>query len=285
MNRKFAGHAVCPTKVTATFALIAAFGLTACGGGGDNVPTVSRKGEELPPASNGIKVDGQSRSVEVSDGMVAGLLASAPSSNYGVLSSSSGGSKWRSIKAGLFSEAAPGAYMKLGDAATLLRGTITDLSGNGHYAIGRWTDGVDSQGHTYNANQGRVWVVGQPVTTATVTHGGTLTCALEAATRPVAIDGNTLPGRLTAGSATAYLGGDAPRYDLSLTYEIGHDNAQSMKATAVSLGLESSRRDQRMLFSTFLGGAPEKPYLAVAYTMQAPTVGTIHGLAVMACSR
>lgn len=282
MKYELARNAVCPTKVAVTVAaLIAAIGLSACGGGGNDVAAVKRESGGSP-----IKVDGQSRSVEAVDGRVAVLLPPTPSSNYGVFSSDMGGSISKSVDAALLSEAAAGAYMQFGDKVKLLSGTITDLSGTGQYAIGRWADGTDSEGRTYNVNQGRVWVVGQPVTPR-VSPGSSLICALETSTRPVAIDGNTPPGRLRYANAVVDFtddGFEPSLYTVRLTYDIGNDALQMM-SSSVRGEMSTSRVNQQTLLYQFFGTDPAKPYLGVAYTTQSPTAGTIHGVAVMACTR
>ncbi|PTB18274.1 hypothetical protein C9I57_24185 [Trinickia symbiotica] len=195
------------------------------------------------------------------------------------------------IDAAALQEAAPGAYRAFGNRASLSSGTITDLSGNGEYAIGRWTQGADSNGGTYNANQGRAWAVGKALA-LTIDEGSEYHCKFQAATRPVAINGNTPPGKLKAGAAKVYVKrevspwGDlslSDVFDLSLEYSIGNDAAQTKAARAISIGYVSSPTDQHTFVSRLVGSDKAKPYLAVAYTIQAPTAGTVHGVAVMAC--
>ncbi|WP_146013387.1 hypothetical protein [Trinickia symbiotica] len=215
-------------------------------------------------------------------------MPQVPSSEYGVLR---GNFHSAAIDAAVLQEAAPGAYRAFGDRASLSSGTITDLSGNGEYAIGRWTQGADSNGATYNANQGRAWAVGKALA-LTIDEGSEYHCKFQAATRPVAINGNTPPGKVNAGAAKVYVkrqvlkSGDVSRravFDLSLEYSIGNDAAQTKAARAISIGYVSDPTDQHTFTSKLVGSDKAKPNLTVAYTMQAPTAGTVHGVAVMAC--
>jgi hypothetical protein len=273
--------------------LFATMGLTACGGeGADGGSAWNKKGKWGPAANendkwgsgNVIRVEGASRSVLSKDGKLTVLWPLTPSSNYGMLQGSFTSGM---VDASTLQQAAPGAYKTLGDRAALLSGTITDLAGNGEYAMGRWANGNLSNGEHYTVSQGRAWAVGTPVK-VDFSRKPVFACKLHAATRPVAVDGNTPPGAVAAATAKVYVGegpGIDPVYDLSLSYNIGSDKAQTMTASAVSLGLVSDTVKKHTLQASFLGADALRPYLAVAYTMQAPTVGTIHGLAMMACSR
>lgn len=267
-------------------AVLAAMGLGACGGGSGGPGSTASQKETAAP--NGIKVEGKSQSVQAADGKVALVLPHVPSSEYGVVRESIKGA---AIDVAALQEAAPGAYRAFGDRASLLSGTITDLSGNGQYAIGRWMQGADSNGGMYNANQGRAWAVGKPLA-LTIDEGSEYHCKFEAATRPVAINGNTLPGKVKAGAAKVYVKRQASPsgsqwlsnvFDLSLEYSIGNDAAQIKSATAVPIGHVTSKPEQHAFVSRLVGSDKTKPYLTVAYTMQAPTAGTVHGVAVMAC--
>lgn len=183
---------------------------------------------------------------------------------------------------------APGAYTTLpwgsGETVSLSTGTVTDLFGNGEFAIGRWTDGSDSAGHSYNANQGRVWAVGAPVDVR-MTPGATKRCTLKAATRPTTRDGNTAPGMLR--NATAVVLGDRSGFggsfaDLTLQYSIGTDLDQTFKSQT-QVGL-ISRTPRWSVATAFLGPDPSKPYLVVSYGVHSPSAGFINGLVVLNCS-
>jgi hypothetical protein len=270
-------------KTTMTGAmLLATLALSACGGGDRQPATVvNHAGEPRPPGGSAIKWEGQSQSVKAVDGEVAVLWPSNVSGNYGSLL---GNFSQKNVAAQALKEVAPGAYSVLADRASLLSGMITDLAGNGQYAIGRWTNGSLVAGQSYNANQGRAWAVGTPLPTIDFSGGTELLCKSVASTRPVALSGNTPPGKLVNGSARLYVDGSKQlAYDLSLEYSIGSDDRQRMATSGPSLGFHSHRVKRYTLQTEVFGEHPHKPYFALAYTMEAPTSGTIHGVTVMAC--
>jgi len=195
-----------------------------------------------------IQVAGQSVSVEGVDGEVDVLLLSPTSASLDTISGFMGTMKTAELK-----EAAPGAYIGFGDHLSLLSGTVTDLAGDGSYAIGKWTDGSDSSGATYNRNQARFWAVGRPVD-VDLKPGAVMHCTLASKTQPAAMDGNTAPGTLLDASAEIRRASDKDRAEmtLSLRYSIGQD-AQTVTLESLP-GAYTSR--QRETFHN--GGASDK---------------------------
>jgi len=278
-----------PALLAASLAVM--LGVSACGGGGDDNDGAAdsrppENVEETPttppttPSSN-IKVDGQSQTVQAPTGQVRFALSPAQWA-YGSLSGST-----KTADPATLTEAAPGAYSGFPDGDTtvsLLGGTITDLSGNGQYAIGRWTDGSDSGGGTYNVNQGRGWIVGTPLSVS-LAAGQVLTCELAAATRPTATSGNVAPGTIEAASATFTGTQMLPTGSLTLQYSAGQDEHQTFTiANAVSNGYTSSAQQQYALIGSFAGTDATHPWYLIAYSFNTPTSGPVNGVAALGCA-
>lgn len=279
-----------PALFAASLALM--LGLSACGGSdhdgdADNPPAANV--EETPttptptaPSSN-IKVDGQSQTVQPANGGVR--IALAPTQwAYGSLPS---GLSIRTVDPLTLIEAAPGAYsgFPVSDSTvvSLVSGTITDLSGNGQYAIGRWTDGSDSGGGAYNVNQGRGWTAGTPATVS-LAVGQVMTCVLGAATRPTASNGNVAPGTIEAASATFTGAQPTPTGSLTLQYSIGQDEHQTLTTSSATLGGYSSNASQQYaLMGTVAGTDAAHPWYLVVYSFNTPTSGQVSGVAALGC--
>ncbi|MGN6667630.1 MAG: hypothetical protein ACTHKH_11790 [Trinickia sp.] len=269
-------------------ALVAVTGLAGCvddlNGGSKARESKSDNGKGNGP----IKVDGQSKDLSndlkgikvVAPPVTWNTDGSPPQAGYYLAGGIQLASTLRSQ--------APGAYTTLpwGNAETLslATGTVTDLFGNGEFAMGRWTDGSDSTGHSYNANQGRVWAIGAPVDVR-MAPGTIKRCTLKAATRPTTRDGNTAPGMLR--DATAAVAGDpsglgASLADVTLQYSIGTDLDQRFQAKTRTGQI--SRTPQWSIATEFLGPDAAKPYLVVSYGVHSPSAGLINGIAVLNCS-
>lgn len=281
--------------LAASVALFATVGLSACGGNGDGKGLAAKPGAVANAAGNGgqsaaIKVEGHSTALSsdfASIKVVTPPATWAPDGAFpqGTVRLSAGSASASALKA-----VAPGAYTTLPwgkEALSLSAGTVTDLAGDGRFAIGRWTAGSDSAGQTFNVQQGRVWAVGAPVEVALPPSG--MSCTLVAATRPTASDGNTAPG-LLKGATALVAGATNPlrvaenSVDVSLQYSVGKDLDQTFTATVPLNGMSLSRGARSSLYTTFLGPDASKPYLVVSYGVHSPTVGLINGLAVLNCS-
>ena len=174
-------------RAVAVSAPVAFVVLAGCNAGDDKQGWNRNKAESPKSA---IHVDGRAASVTAVDGKVDVLLMSPASTSIETMLRFMGRMNSADLK-----EAAPGAYVAFGDNLSLLSGTVTDLSGNGSYAIGKWTDGSDSSGATYNRNQARFWAVGQPVD-VTLKEGAVMRCTLASATRPTARTRLISPSRM-----------------------------------------------------------------------------------------
>ena len=279
----------CALSVKRAVALTAPVALVVLAGcnGGDDKKWWDHSKAEAPKSA--IQVAGQSVSVEGVDGEVDVLLLSPTSASLDTISGFMGTMKTAELK-----EAAPGAYIGFGDHLSLLSGTVTDLAGDGSYAIGKWTDGSDSSGATYNRNQGRVWAVGRPVD-VDLKPGSVMHCTLASKTQPAAMDGNTAPGTLLDASAEIRRGSDKDRAEmtLSLRYSIGQDaqtvTLESLPGAYTSRQRETShngvqRSERYAVASRFVGRDPLRPYLAASYTLHSPTAGVISGMVALSCS-
>ncbi|UXU91777.1 hypothetical protein [Burkholderia sp. S-53] len=283
--------------VTATFAVVAALGLSACGGGDDGgsgsaaASTDASVGGHLPGgAASSIRVEGQSQALSSS---LATVSVMTPPVSWKADGSFPGGSLTLStsgVDASQLKSQAPGAYTTLPlsrDLLSLSTGTVTDIAGNGDYAIGRWTAGSDSAGHSYNANQGQAWAVGAPVTVS-LTDQTLLSCTLAAATRPTSTDGNTAPGSLAGATAVVTSQKDAfgnlnAHAALTLQYSIGADTNQTFIGSTQVGSISTSVTARSSLFTRFMGPNASMPYLVVSYGVHAPTAGGVNGLAVLSC--
>jgi len=279
----------CALSVKRAVALTAPVALVVLAGcnGGDDKKWWNQSKAEAPKSA--IEVAGQSVSVEGVDGEVDVLLLSPSSASIDSISGFMGKMKTAELK-----EAAPGAYVAFGDQLSLLSGTVTDLSGNGAYAIGKWTNGSDSSGATYNRNQARFWAVGRPVDVE-LKPGASMHCTVASKTQPVAMDGNTAPGTLLDASAEIrrISDQDSAEMTLSLRYSIGQDQQtvtlESMPGAYTSRQREAShngaqRSERYAVASRFIGRDPLKPYLAASYTLHSPTAGVISGMVALSCS-
>ncbi|WP_174910651.1 hypothetical protein [Burkholderia diffusa] len=285
---------------TATFAVVAALGLSACGGGDDGgsggsaaSSGASSNGAPSGSASSstGIRVEGQSQSISSQVSTVRILMPPA-SWNGGQMPNGNYTLRALSQPTASLKEQAPGAYVAIpydssGTIKTLTKGIVTDIAGNGDIAIGRWADGADSAGATYNANQGQVWAIGVPVAIDT-TSPVQMQCSLAFATRPTSTDGNTAPGSLNGATATLTSGTDTfgnptINYTLNLQYSIGSDQNQSFVGSS-AIGLtELSSKTKSTLMSTVMGPDAKQPYLVVSYGIPAATTGNINGLVALSC--
>jgi len=279
----------CALSVKRAVALTAPVALVVLAGcnGSDDKKWWNHSKAEAPKSA--IQVAGQSVSVEGVDGEVDVLLLSPTSASLDTISGFMGTMKTAELK-----EAAPGAYIGFGDHLSLLSGTVTDLAGDGSYAIGKWTDGSDSSGATYNRNQARFWAVGRPVDVE-LKPGAVMHCTLASKTQPAAMDGNTAPGTLLDASAEIRRASDKDRAEmtLSLRYSIGQDaqtvTLESLPGAYTSRQRETShngtqRSERYAVASRFIGRDPLRPYLAASYTLHSPTAGVISGMVALSCS-
>ncbi|WP_347467486.1 hypothetical protein [Burkholderia stagnalis] len=285
--------------VTATFAVVAALGLSACGGGDDggsgsntasNGTSTGGSSSGSASSSSAIHVEGQSQALSSS---LTAVSVFTPPVSWNANGSFPSGSLTLSasgVDAAQLKSQVPGAYTtlpRINDTLSLSTGTVTDIAGNGDFAIGRWAAGSDSAGHSYTVNQGRSWAVGAPVT-VNVTAQTQFNCSLVAATRPTSMDGNTAPGLLTAATAvvtgkTDTSGNVNANAALTLQYSIGSDTNQMFSGSTQIGSMSTSTTTRSSLFTKFMGPNASAPYLVISYGVNAPTTGGVNGLAMLSC--
>jgi hypothetical protein len=271
-----------------------AAGLAACGAGGDAAvkPAPQSAAVRADAAYGGdIEIEGQSQSVQAAHGMLR-VMMPPPSWPAGGAYPERRSFSWGEFAASAPIEAAPGAYGALPNSpdtvVRLVKGVVTDLAGNGQFAIGRWTRGEDSDGGSYNANQGRAWAVGTPIE-ADLAAREIRRCDLVAATRPTAGDGRTPPGVLSGADALMKVELDRvsretrANYTLHLRYSIGGDLDQRFTGKSAIGSLTSSGMTHSTLMSRLVGTDPRSPYMVVAFGVEAPHAGVVNGMAVLYC--
>lgn len=259
-----------------------AVALTACGGGGgDSAPSA-------PPAGStpqSFTVNGSAAAVASSGNNVSVLFTPATLSG----SSLPQGTVFNAASVpflNFHTYNLTGAYTQVAasDSATSAlsdNGTISDVAGVGGFvAIGRWTNGSDTTGGTYNANQGAAYAVGTPLTLTA--SSGTLSCSKALATSPVSTSGSVAPGSLTAATATLDLA-TLTLSSFSATVAIGADSAFTFISSQVALNQVQSGGGNTFV-SRVMGNDATKPVIAVSYGTHATSTGDINGLVVLTCA-
>lgn len=275
-------------KIRAISIAALTFTLAACGGGGSSggsSAAAQATPASTPSANTEWTFKGSAPTVTGLNGQVAVVLT--PDT---LTSSTLSGSAITDASAPLSSQVQQASYggafttISTGTSAISLNkgGTIADINGTGGYiAIGRWTNGSDTSGGTYNANQGATYAVGTPLTLTAAAGAGTLSCTSLMATSPSAANGSVAPGSF--GSATAIL--DLSTLNLNnftATVTIGSDtNASFSKASATSGGMSGG--SGVTLLTRVMGTNAAKPLVAVAYGAKLTNTGDINGLVVLQC--
>ncbi|MGT2512813.1 hypothetical protein [Cupriavidus basilensis] len=185
--------------------------LAACGGGGDgggsSTPAAVTPAPTPAPPPPTIVVQGSAPTV-TADPMAVVFVPQTETSTKSVLQSIAS----NAFPGSLQKATAEGGYKQIGiDANSLISltaGKIVDVTGNGDFAIGRWTDGSSSVG-SFSVNQSAHYVVGKPLALApNLTVGAPdikANCTSIASTRPTAVSGNFAPGTLNSATATVDL--------------------------------------------------------------------------------
>jgi len=264
------------------------FALAGCGGGGNSSGTSSTSSGATTSAAVSYQVSGSAQEVTQVNGKIAGILSAPTWTTNGSLPTG----RWEqggSFDASGQTEFAPGVYIGLSDGTdsiALTNGsTISEVAGNGQFAIGRWTNGSDNLGGSYNANQGRTYGIGTPVSVS-LSGSQTLSCSLAAATKPTSSAGNVVPGTLNGATVTASFnsGLNLTVLSISLNYSISSDSNQTFTASNVAANSANFNSvGAYTLISRFVGTQATQPYLLLAYGIQTPSTGTINGMAALSC--
>ncbi|RZT35402.1 hypothetical protein [Cupriavidus agavae] len=267
-----------------TLSAAAVLALAACGGGGGDGggSTPAQPSNPTPPAP-AITVQGGATAV-AGDPLAVVFVPHTETSTRPVLQSIS----HAAFPAALQKATAEGAYTQVGIDAnsliTLTNGQVVDVSGNGDFAIGRWTDGTSSIGNV-SVNQGDHYAVGKPLKLIPDLSVGApdvkASCSAVASTRPTAISGNFAPGKLN--SATAVVDLTYATLDrFSLDVSIGSDaNATATVTGTILNGLFNSNGVLHHVQT--LGTNTASPYLAIGYAMPTPSSGDVTGIVILKC--
>lgn len=265
--------------ILSTISAASLLALAACGGGGGDAPAAQQPGNTTPPPAPTVTVQGSAPAVSADPVAFVYVPVDATSSG---LSSRAGATA--NAPASLQVTTSEGAYKTIaGNAASsisLSAGTIAEVGGNGQFSIGRWTNGATTVG-SINANQGAHYVVGKPLSLASVPGPSSkLSCSLTAATAPTAVSGNYAPGKVNSASAVINLNGPSIE-SLSLDLAIGSDHVTKAFAGAGVVGVNLSATGT--LLAETLGSDQAKPYLAVGYTVSSQSSGDVSGTLVFSC--
>jgi hypothetical protein len=255
--------------------------LAACGGGGggDSAPAAQQPATPTPPAPT-ITVQGNATAVTADP--LAAIFVPTDATSRG-LSAHAGVTA--SAPASLQATTPEGAYKTLGGnqatVVSLTSGTIAEVSGNGSYAIGRWTNGATTQG-SISVNQGAHYAVGKPlVLPRTPGPVANLVCSLLSSTNPTAVSGNFPTGKVNIATAQISLGG--PGIDsFAIDVAIGSDAHATATTTGAPITGAHLAPAGTFQFET-LGTDTANPLLAVGYTIPSPSSGDVSGVVVLSC--
>ncbi|MFA9441670.1 hypothetical protein ACDA63_18735 [Uliginosibacterium sp. sgz301328] len=197
-------------------------------------------------------------------------------------------------ESGAFSKM-PNKYAFLNtDVIRMHNGTIDDISGNGEYAIGRWTNGLyyaNTSPQTLTSADGIHYVVYQKLLLAAdATNGRKLQCRLQNSTKPTSSNGVAAPGTV---SGTVTLDTRTLAFSFTLNLAVGADSATIGPMTATlpasttwwSLNSTMLGSDKTSVALLPIGTDSESPTLALGYTAQMPTVGYANGVAIFKCDQ
>lgn len=261
--------------------------LAACGGGGDgggsSTPAAVTPAPTPAPPPPTIVVQGSAPTV-TADPMAVVFVPQTETSTKSVLQSIAS----NTFPGSLQKATAEGAYKQIGiDANSLISlttGKIVDVTGNGDFAIGRWTDGSGSIG-SFSVNQGAHYAIGRPLTLKPNLTAGApsvkAACTLLASTSPTAVSGNFTPGRVNSASATV----DTTLAivdTFSLDIAIGSDSHAKVTVPFPTINgvFQSSGVMQHV---QTMGSNPAKPLLTIGYAMPTPSSGDVTGVVVLQC--
>ena len=278
-------------KIQLASAVVLSLFLAACGGGGggDSSPADSQNQSQdtpkpTPESGGNWTYQGSAPTVTGVYGKVAVVRAPATMSSSSIVSPTinSSGAPLSAVE-----QRADygGAFTTLGTSGSTVsltsQGVIADIAGTGGYvAIGRWTNGSDSGGGNFNANQGAHYVVGNPLKLQSGT--GTLACTSAFATKPTAVSGNTAPGTLVSATGTLDLATLTVK-DFKVTVTIGSDTeASATKASALAGG--QSMGGGMNVMTQVVGADAAHPLLGILYAAKLPNTGDVNGAVVLACN-
>ncbi|WP_432263382.1 hypothetical protein [Cupriavidus sp. TMH.W2] len=174
--------------------------------------------------------------------------------------------------------------VKLSDVAE-----IDDVTGNGQYAIGRWSAGhfdvttsSTSNTQNINTNQGAPYMVGIPLDLYSGSGTGTLSCVYDKSTKPTSLDGSVAPGSFNGATSTASINLSNKLISFSLSLDIGADHNVVVSKNSILVDMPMSAGGSTVIAET-VGSDVNKPYLVVAYGTTTPSSGDVGGIVVFRC--
>ncbi|MBA9902320.1 hypothetical protein [Burkholderia cepacia] len=179
---------------------------------------------------------------------------------------------------------ASGAFTTLASSAAatdclgLDHGAVTEIQGVGSdVVIGRWNQAMDTDGNTYNSEQGVHYAVGTPLSLSATS--GTLACT-QLIADTVAQNNGSAAGTLGTSSATLDLG---TRTLTNLSLSINLANSQyTLTNTQTPLNGVSTTA-QLSVQSVVVGHDATQPLIAVGYSATLPNTQGIGGVVVLSC--
>lgn len=179
---------------------------------------------------------------------------------------------------------ASGAFTTLASSAAatdclgLDHGMVTDIQGVGSdVAIGRWVQAMDTDGNTYNIQQGVHYAVGTPL--ALSATSGTLVCT-QLIADTVANNNGGPAGTLGTTSATLDLG-TRTLNDLSLSINLAN-TPYTLTKSQTPLNAASTE-GQLSIQSVVVGHDVAQPMVALGYSATLPNTQGIGGVVVLSC--
>jgi len=266
--------------------LLTAAILSACGGGGGSNGTDAANGASTPlVAQPPIQFAGNAPTVSGAAGNVSVLFAPATLTG-GSLPQGTTINALTVPLASLVQEPTHGAFTTLASTATATineTGSVYDIAGvGGAFAIGRWTDGSDTSGGTYNKNQGAVYAVGTPLTLSPTAT--TLACQGLKSTSPATVAGSVAPGTVNSATATLDLN-TLTLKNLNINVSIGADQFFVVSGTSDYALNTMTAGAGLTVINRVMGSSSDNPYVAVAYGAHATTSGDFNGLVLLSCTK
>ncbi|OXJ11723.1 hypothetical protein [Burkholderia sp. HI2500] len=179
---------------------------------------------------------------------------------------------------------ASGAFTTLASSAAatdclgLDHGMVTDIQGVGSdVAIGRWVQAMDTDGNTYNIQQGVHYAVGTPLSLSATS--GTLVCT-QLIADTVANNNGGPAGTLGTTSATLDLG-TRTLNDLSLSINLAN-TPYTLTKSQTPLNAASTE-GQLSIQSVVVGHDVAQPMVALGYSATLPNTQGIGGVVVLSC--
>jgi hypothetical protein len=278
--------------------VMVAASLSACGGGDDSTSVAASSTSSTPATASpsatspqssaqvacrpdgSFTYSGSASQVASSNGTLAIVvvpsLPAAYQKNRNFTASAAPASSQAQQASGAFTTLASSGAAT--DCLGLGHGTVSDIQGVGSdVAIGRWNAAMDTDGNTYNSEQGVHYAVGTPLSlTAT---SGTLACT-QLIADTVATNNGSASGTLGTTSATLDLA-TRTLNSLSISIDLANTN-YTLTNTQAPLN-DTSTTGQLSIQSVVVGHDATQPLVALGYSATLPDAQGIGGVVVLSC--